>query len=201
MENADFVDFLFAPPQGTSVENSPALPSQPIEVEEKKEVSHPVPAQASRSNLLPGFHLTAQQLAEGLRYAWEHAYDTNQGARDLLAVIDNAFQKRFGKNENLDIEGMTNALQNGSWVPSLSDLVAAGLHLRPEAIRFMPAGSLQLQLANLPSISFPSTTLPVAVDAATALLPHERRSIFEAISLIQSNIPGATIEHWSTEQQ
>lgn len=199
MENADFVDFLFAPPQGTSAELFPALPSQSVEVEEKKEASHPVPAQASSFSLLPGLHLTAQQLAEGLRYAWEHAYDTNQGARDLLAVIDNAFQKHFGPNEDLDVDAITNALQNGSWAPSLSDLVATGLHLRPEAIRFMPAGSLRLELANLPSIALQSTMLPSAVDAATALLPHERRNIFEALSLIQSNIPGATIEHWSVE--
>jgi hypothetical protein len=181
------------------------LTTKKAEVAVSSEVATFVPQvkHAENKNFLPGLHITAEDFAKGLEMAaaematgdiWDPA---KIGPGDLLQAAYRAYIATGKASPLDDLPEVASALRSGSWVPSLGDLLQAGLTV--DALSWMPSGMVQMRLLGA-DWQIPSVDLGKVLAGMAGLTAHERQEMLGAVAMAMDAFPGSVVEKCATKK-
>ena len=138
----------------------------------------PQPPSAPR---LPGLHLSADDFAQGLRYAVQDPHWEN-GGRDLLFATYKAYSKKFNPPPTHDLPEILAALQDGSFKPSLKDLIECGL--TQKALDFMPPGFVVVKTPEGHEVEIATHKFAEEMQGLGRLSPSGRKQLVGVVKMI-----------------
>lgn len=149
---------------------------QQISPFQKNKKLPPLPEEISP--LLPGLHLSVLEFIEGLSYSIQDPHWEN-GGRDLLFATYKAYAAKFFPSPSHDLPQILEALYDGSFTPSLNDLIEGGL--TQNALNFMPEGWIVVKTPEGYEVEISSHKFSSEIEKLGGVSSEGRNELFGAL--------------------